>query len=255
MRLTGKTALVTGSSQGIGEAVALRLASEGADVVVHYRSHPEGAQVVADRIAKLGRRTVAIQADLSRVAEAQRLITDSVTRLGPLDILVNNAGVEKHADFWDVSEADYDFVMDVNLKGVFFTTQAFVRHLLAAKRPGKIINTSSVHEELPFPHFTPYSMSKGGLKMMTRTLAIELAPFGITANSIAPGAIDTPINRKLLSDPEKLRALLGNIPLKRLGKPGDVAGVAAFLASSDADYITGATIVADGGLLWNYEEQ
>ena len=255
MRLAGKTALVTGSSQGIGEAVALRLAAEGVDVVVHFRSHPEGAQGVVERIAKLGRRTVAIQADLRRVAEAQRLITDSVTRLGSLDILVNNAGVEKHEDFWDVSEADYDFVMDVNLKGVFFTTQAFVRHLLAAKRPGKIINTSSVHEELPFPHFTPYSMSKGGLKMMTRTLAIELAPFGITANSIAPGAIETPINRKLLSDPEKLRALLGNIPLGRLGAPGDIAGVAAFLASSDADYITGATIVADGGLLWNYEEQ
>jgi len=189
------------------------------------------------------------------IAEAQRLIADGVTRLGPLDILVNNAGVEKHADFWDVGEADYDFVMDVNLKGVFFTTQAFVRHLLAAKRPGKIINTSSVHEELPFPHFTPYSMSKGGLKMMTRTLAIELAPFGITVNSVAPGAIETPINRKLLGDPEKLRALLGNIPLKRLGTPGDVAGVAAFLASSDADYITGTTVVADGGLLWNYEEQ
>ncbi|MBP2670327.1 MAG: gdh, partial [candidate division NC10 bacterium] len=136
-----------------------------------------------------------------------------------------------------------------------FTTQAFVRHLLAAKRPGKIINMSSVHEELPFPHFTPYSMSKGGLKMMTRTLAIELAPFGITVNSVAPGAIETPINRKLLGDPEKLRALLGNIPLKRLGTPGDVAGVAAFLASSDADYITGTTVVADGGLLWNYEEQ
>jgi glucose 1-dehydrogenase len=255
MRLAGKTALVTGSSQGIGEAVALRLAAEGADVVVHFRSHPEGAESVVERIAKLGRRTVAIQADLRRVAEAQRLIADGVERLGSLDILVNNAGVEKHADFWDVSEADYDFVLDVNLKGVFFTTQAFVRHLLAAKRPGKIINTSSVHEELPFPHFTPYSMSKGGLKMMTRTLAIELAPFGITANSIAPGAIETPINRKLLSDPEKLHALVGNIPLKRLGKPSDVAGVAAFLASSDADYITGATIVADGGLLWNYEEQ
>jgi glucose 1-dehydrogenase len=255
MRLAGKTALVTGSSQGIGEAVALRLAAEGADVVVHFRSHPEGAESVVERIAKLGRRTVAIQADLRRVAEAQRLIADGVERLGSLDILVNNAGVEKHADFWDVSEADYDFVLDVNLKGVFFATQAFVRHLLAAKRPGKIINTSSVHEELPFPHFTPYSMSKGGLKMMTRTLAIELAPFGITANSIAPGAIETPINRKLLSDPEKLHALVGNIPLKRLGKPSDVAGVAAFLASSDADYITGATIVADGGLLWNYEEQ
>lgn len=255
MRLEGKTALVTGSSQGIGEAVALRLADEGADVAAHYRSHPEGAQAVVERIAKLGRRTAAIQADLSRVTEVRRLVADAVTRLGPLDILVNNAGVEKRADFWDVSETDYDFVMDVNLKGLFFTTQAFVRHLLAAKRPGRIINMSSVHEELPFPHFTPYCMSKGGVKMMTRSLAIELAPFGITVNSIAPGAIATPINRTLMDDSEKLRALLGSIPLKRLGAPSDIAGVAAFLASSDADYITGTTIVADGGLLWNYEEQ
>jgi glucose 1-dehydrogenase len=255
MRLEGKTALVTGSSQGIGEAVALRLADEGADVAVHYRSHPEGAQAVVERIAKLGRRTAAIQADLSRVTEVRRLVADAVTRLGPLDILVNNAGVERRADFWDVSETDYDFVMDVNLKGLFFTTQAFVRHLLAAKRPGRIINMSSVHEELPFPHFTSYAMSKGGVRMMTRNLAIELAPFGITVNSIAPGAIATPINRALLDDSEKLRALLGNIPLKRLGAPSDIAGVAAFLASSDADYITGTTLVADGGLLWNYQEQ
>jgi glucose 1-dehydrogenase len=145
--------------------------------------------------------------------------------------------------------------MEVNLKGLFFTTQAFVRHLLAAKRPGRIINMSSVHEELPFPHFTPYCMSKGGVKMMTRNLAIELAPFGITINSVAPGAVETPINNRLLNDPDKLRALLGHIPLKRLGKPSDIAGVVAFLASSDADYITGTTVVADGGLLWNYEEQ
>ena len=255
MRLAGKTALVTGSSQGIGEAVALRLADEGADVVVHYRSHPEGAQGVVERIARLGRRTVAIQADLGRVAEVQRLVADGIKKLGTLDILVNNAGVEKHADFWDVSEADYDFVMNVNLKGLFFATQAFVRHLLATKRPGRIINMSSVHEELPFPHFTSYCMSKGGLKMMTRNLAIELAPFGITVNSIAPGAIETPINTKLLNEPEKLRALLGNIPLKRLGKPSDIAGIAAFLASSDADYVTGTTVVVDGGLLWNYGEQ
>jgi glucose 1-dehydrogenase len=141
------------------------------------------------------------------------------------------------------------------LKGVFFATQAFVQHLLETKRPGKIINISSVHEELPFPHFASYCMSKGGVKMMTRTLAIELAPFGITINSIAPGAIETPINAKLLNDPAKLNALLGNIPLRRLGKPGDVAGTAAFLASADADYITGTTIIVDGGLLWNYEEQ
>jgi glucose 1-dehydrogenase len=122
-------------------------------------------------------------------------------------------------------------------------------------RSGKVINISSVHEELPFPHFAPYCMSKGGMRMMTRDLAIELAPFGITINSIAPGAIETPINTKLLQDPAKLKALLGNIPLNRLGKPQDVAGVAAFLASSDADYMTGTTVFADGGLLWNYSEQ
>lgn len=255
MRLAGKTALVTGSSQGIGEAVALRLAAEGADVVVNYRSHPDGAKRVAAQIAALGRRTAAIQADLGRVEEVQRLVRESLERLDTLDILVNNAGVEKHADFWDVTEADYDFVIDVNLKGVFFTTQAFVRHLIDTKRPGKIINMSSVHEDLPFPHFTSYCMSKGGVKMMTRNLAIELAPFGITINSIAPGAIETPINTGLLNDPAKLRALLGNIPLKRLGTPSDIASIAAFLASSEADYITGTTIVADGGLLWNYEEQ
>src|SRR5438067_13577859 len=145
--------------------------------------------------------------------------------------------------------------MNVNLKGVFFVTQQVVRHLQAEKRPGKIINISSVHEELPFPHFTSYSMSKGALKMMTRNLAIELAPFGITVNSVAPGAIETPINKALLNNPPKLNALLANIPLKRLGQPGDVAEAVAFLASDKADYITGTTIFVDGGLLWNYREQ
>jgi glucose 1-dehydrogenase len=145
--------------------------------------------------------------------------------------------------------------MNVDLKGVFFATQRVVRHLQSEKRPGKIINISSVHEELPFPHFTSYCMSKGGLKMMTRNLAIELAPFGITINSVAPGAIETPINRSLLNNPALLNALLANIPLKRLGKPDDVAEVVAFLASDSANYITGTTVVVDGGLLWNYEEQ
>ena len=176
-------------------------------------------------------------------------------RFGTADILVNNAGLERRADFWDVTEQDYDLVLNVNLKGVFFTTQTVVRHWLAAKQHGKIINISSVHEELPFPHFASYCASKGGLKMLMRDLAIELAPYGITINNIAPGAIETPINKALLNDPAKLNPLLENIPLKRLGTPDDVAGVAAFLASADADYITGTTMFVDGGLLWSYEEQ
>lgn len=255
LKLEGKAALVTGSSQGIGEAVAKRLAEEGADVIINYHTHPEEAEQVVQAVHALGRQAVALQADLSKLPEVQSLLQQSIQALGKLDILVNNAGVEKHADFWNVTEADYDLVMNVNLKGVFFVTQGFVRHLMDAKRPGKVINMSSVHEELPFPHFAPYCMSKGGMRMMTRDLAIELAPYGITINSIAPGAIETPINTKLLHDPAKLNALLGNIPLKRLGKPQDVAGVAAFLASSDADYLTGTTVFVDGGLLWNYSEQ
>jgi len=233
----------------------LRLAAEGADLVVNYHSNPQGAEQVAGQIREMGRKVAVIQADLSHLPDMQALVDRSVAELGRLDILINNAGVEKRADFWNATEADYDLVLNVNLKGVFFVTQSFVRHLMQTKRPGKVINMSSVHEELPFPHFASYCMSKGGLRMMTRDLAIELAPIGITVNSIAPGAIETPINTKLLHDAEKLKALLANIPLNRLGKPADVAGVAAFLASSDADYITGTTVFVDGGLLWNYSEQ
>ena len=255
MKLEGKVALVTGSSQGIGAAIALRLAQEGADIIVNYHSHPEEADDVKGKIEAAGRKAVSVGADLSTVAGVSQLISDGVAGLGRIDILVNNAGVEKNASFWDVTEHDYDLVLDTNLKGPFFTTQAFVRHLQSRKAGGKVINISSVHEDLPFPHFTAYCASKGGVKMMMRNLSIELAPLGITINNIAPGAIETPINTKLLNDPEKLKALLGNIPLNRLGKPADVASAVVFLASSDSDYITGTTLVVDGGLTWNYSEQ
>lgn len=264
-KLEGQVALVTGSSQGIGQGIVLRLAQEGANVVINYRSHPEGAEATLEQVQAIGgscfmaqcphSQGYTIQADLGSVDEVRQLITESIQHFGKLDILVNNAGIEKHGSFWNVSEADYDAVMNVNLKGVFFATQAFVQYLLDAQRPGKIINISSVHEELPFPNFTAYCVSKGGLKMLTRNLAVELGPRGITINNVAPGAIETPINTKLINDPIKLGALLNNIPLGHLGQPQDVAALVAFLASPDANYITGSTFVVDGGLLWNYQEQ
>ncbi len=255
MKLTGKRALVTGSSRGIGQAIAFRFAEEGADVAINYFGSPDGARQTCAQIEKMGRRAPMIQADVSKVGGCQRLVAKSIEALGGLDILVNNAGIEKHADFVDVTEEEYRAVIDVNMTGAFFVTQAFARHRRDAGQTGKVINISSVHEELPFPHFTSYCMAKGGMKMMMRNLAVELAPLGITVNNIAPGAIETPINQKLLSDPKLLNPLLANIPLHRLGKPRDVANVALFLASEEADYITGATIVTDGGLLWNYSEQ
>ncbi len=255
MKLEGKTALVTGANQGIGQAIAIRLAQAGADIVIDYRSHPEGAEETKAKVGAAGRQCSMIKADVSVMSEIHHLVEVGIQQLGKIDILVNNAGLEKNADFWDVTEADYDKVMDVNLKGAFFVTQAVVKHLRETKRPGKIINISSVHEELPFPHFTAYCATKGGLKMMMRNLAVELGPLGITVNNVAPGAIETPINKELLNKPEQLNMVLKNIPLGRLGKSEDVAALVAFLASSDADYITGSTFYVDGGLLWNYQEQ
>ena len=254
-RLKGKVAVITGGDQGIGRAIALRFAAEGADIAFSYRTNRQGADEVQEEIAALGCKSFTSAVDLGDTAQARRFIEGAFETFSSAHILVNNAGLEKRADFWEVSEEDYDRVLNVNLKGLFFTTQAAVRRWIANKQPGKIINISSVHEELSFPHFASYCASKGGVRMLTRTLAVELAAFGITINSIAPGAIKTPINKSLLENPEKLASLLQNIPLKRLGTAEDVAGVAAFLASGDADYMTGTTVFVDGGLLCHYEEQ
>jgi len=254
-RLAGKVAAITGGSQGIGLAIAQRFAEEGADVSFCYRSNKAGADEAVTNIAKTGRKVAGFQYDVSSVNDGQKFVADTAAQFGKIDILVNNAGLERRADFWDATEADFDAVLNVNLKGLFFITQAFVKNRMAAKAGGKIINISSVHEELPFPHFASYCASKGGVKMLTRNLSIELAPLGITINSIAPGAIETPINKNLLNDPAKLSALLENIPLKRLGTPDDVASMAVFLGSEESNYATGTTFFLDGGLTWNYQEQ
>ena len=253
-RLLGRKVLVTGSSKGIGRGIAVRFAQEGADVVVNYNSDPRGADEVLGEILSLGRRGAILRANVGSVSEVRDLVSKSAEALGGLDVLVNNAGIEKQSAFWDVTESDFDAVLDVNLKGVFFAAQTFAQQCRAARRPGKIINISSVHEELAFPNFAPYCASKGGVRMLTRTLAVELGPHGITINSIAPGAIETPMNASLLKDPVKLQSLVGRIPLGRLGTPSDVCGLAVFLASSDSDYVTGATYLVDGGLTVFYQE-
>jgi glucose 1-dehydrogenase len=255
MRLKGKNALVTGSSRGIGRGIVMRFAREGANVAINYVGSRQAAEDTQKEVEAFGVRSVILPADISSAAEVKALVDAAAEALGPLDILVNNAGIEKHAPFWEVTESDYDKVLDVNLKGTFFATQAMVKHLMDGGRPGRIINLSSVHEEVPFPNFSAYCMSKGGMRMFARNLAVELGSMGITVNNIAPGAIETPINTALLHNPTKLNALLGQIPLARLGQPEDVAGLAVFLASDDAAYVTGSTYFVDGGLSVFYQEQ
>lgn len=255
MKLKDKVALITGSSQGIGAGIAERFAKEGADVVINYVGGEDRAAEMVKTIRGLGRKAIDVQADVSNVTEVNAMFDKAFSEMGTVDILVNNAGIEIRAPMWEVTEKDWDRVVDINLKGSFFCTQALVQRLMKSKSPGRVINISSVHEELPFPHFSAYCASKGGVKMLMRNLMVELAPLGITINNIAPGAIETPINKDLLNDPKELKALLANIPLNRLGQTSDVAGAAVFLASDDASYVTGTTVTVDGGLIWSYSEQ
>jgi glucose 1-dehydrogenase len=254
-RLAGKVAVVTGAGSGIGQEIAKRLGSEGARVVIDYVGSEGGADETRQAVEAAGSQAVVVQADVTKMSDVRKLVETAWTQFGSADILVNNAGMEKRSDFWDTPEADFDKVMAVNLKGPFFLTQAFVRRLRDAKKPGRVINISSVHEDMAFPGFATYCCSKGGLRMLMRDLTVELGPLGITVNNIAPGAIATPINTALLNDKAKLDSLLKNIPLGRLGKPEDVAGIVAFLASDDASYVSGATFLVDGGLMRNYHEQ
>lgn len=255
MRLKDKVVLVTGAGQGIGRGIALRCAEEGARVIIADLLDDADSRHTLALVEEAGGEGCVMAADVASVDAVRRLVAEGASRMGRIDVLVNNAGIELCAPFADVAEADYDRVLDVNLKGAFFTAQAFVRHRREAGPGGRIVNISSVHEQLPFPNFASYSASKGGMMMLMRNLAVELAPMGITVNNVAPGAIRTPINAPVLDDPALLEPLLANIPLKRLGTPRDVAGAVVFLASSDADYITGSTVYVDGGLLWDYTEK
>ena len=188
MKLENKVAIVTGGSGGIGQGLCDRLAREGAKIVINYRSSESEAKEVQKKVEQIGSEALIVQADLGKVDQINNLVAKAIEHFGKVDILVNNAGIEKRADFWEVTEEDYDLVLDVNLKAVFFATQAVVKHFRETNNKGRIINISSVHEELPFPHFTSYCASKGGVKMITRNLAVELGPMGITVNNVAPGA-------------------------------------------------------------------
>ena len=254
-KLSNKVAIITGSGQGIGQGIAERFAQDGAKVVIDYIGSADGAEETLKAVQAAGSEGIMVQADITSPDDRQKLIHAAVTAYGTIDILVNNAGIEKKAAFWEVSEADYDKVLAVNLRGPFFLTQVFVNKLRELKKKGSIVNISSVHEDMSFPGFSTYCLSKGAMRMFTRNLSVELGPLGITINNVAPGAIATPINKNLMENKDEVSALLNNIPIGRIGTISDVAGLASFLASDDAAYITGSTYVIDGGLMRSYHEQ
>jgi glucose 1-dehydrogenase len=240
VRLKDRVAIVTGGGRGIGQAISVGLAREGAAVVVNYSRSAKLAEEVAERIHLSGGRAVAIRADVKELGEHDRLVSAAIERFGSLNILVNNAGIEILEPFLEARA--------VNLKGAYFLSRKAAEAMIRSGG-GKIINISSVHDVEPLRNRAIYSMSKGGMTMMTRSLALELAEHKINVNSISPGAILTDMNRKSLSEPGRLERLLGKIPLRRIGEIGDIAGAAVFLASAESDYVTGSTIYVDGGLL------
>ncbi|HEY1976202.1 MAG TPA: SDR family oxidoreductase [Candidatus Baltobacteraceae bacterium] len=248
MRLRDKVAIVTGGSSGIGEAVAVAFAREGASVVIDYHGNAEHARSVVESIEAHGGRAVAVGADVSKEEDVKKLVEAAVADFGSLDILVNNAGIERQMPFLETPLDVWRSVIETNLTGAWICSQLAAREMAKGKRGGRIINISSVHEDVTMPSNAPYCASKGGMKMLMRTIAVELAPLDITVNNVCPGAIDTPIQKNLEKDPHKVEELLSEIPLRRMGSPEEVAGLCVFLASEAGSYVTGASYIIDGGM-------
>lgn len=250
-QLDQKVAIVTGSDSGIGRGIAIEFARQGATVVINYAHAKDKADEVLQTIQQNNGHAIIIQADVSQYQQAIGLIQQTVEHFNRLDIMVNNAGMEIHSPFVDVTEEQFDRVLGVDLKGAFFCAQAAAREMIKRDTPGRIINISSVHEDLPMPQNVPYCCAKGGLRMLMRTICLELAPHNITVNNIGPGAVDTPIDADVKADPHKYQALLDEIPLHRMGQPEEIGKLAVYLASDAASYINGSTYFIDGGLMRN----
>lgn len=251
MTLEGKVAVITGAGTGIGQGIALAMARAGASIVVDYVGNASIAQGTLDEITKSGGKAIGVDADITLPDDVNGLIQKTVQTFGKLDIFVNNAGIEKKVAFVDYPLEEWQKIMAVNLTGPFICSQAAARQMIAQGHGGRIINISSIHEDLPMLTNAPYCASKGGLRMLMRTIAVELAPHKITVNNIGPGAIYTPIDKDVEENKTLNDEILAEIPLRRWGKPEEVGDLAVFLASDLASYVTGSTHFIDGGMLRN----
>ncbi|MEV4754958.1 glucose 1-dehydrogenase [Micromonospora sp. NPDC049559] len=251
-RLSGKTALITGSDSGIGQATAIEFAREGADVVVHYLHDGEGASHTRDVVEQAGQRAVVVQGDIADEGQVEAMFDAALAEFGALDILMNDAGVDASGiPVADMETETWDTAMRVNVYGAFFCCRRFIRHRKEMGGYGKIINVTSVHQEVPRAGGSDYDASKGALRNLTNSLALELAPLGINVNNIGPGMVLTPFNQRAIDDPGYLEEQVQSIPMRRAAQPAEIGRLAVFLASRDADYVTGSTYYMDGGLMQN----
>ena len=248
MRLEGRRALVTGGSRSIGRAIALALGHEGADVVVNFKTQRDAAEEVVGSLRELGRRATAAQGSTDSSEDVNRLVKEADDFLGGIDILVNNAGVLKRRPFLEISQEEWDWTLETNLRGYFLVGQAVARRMIDRELEGAVINVSSAGQAVAAPNLTHYCVAKAGIEMLTKQMALELAPHRIRVNAIAPGLIETDLNRSDLADPEFRERRLARIPLKEIGVPEDVVGAVVFLASNkEARLVTGASVFIDAG--------